>query len=433
MSMLAPIPLEWLIWVALFVFLALGSPIFTSLGLATLVVLIQSDIPLRIIPLDLFKVSEMFPLLAVPAFVLAGCLMEKGGMAAQIVEVASIFVGRIKGGLGIVTVVGCMIFASMIGSGPGTVAAMGSLMIPSMIKRGYSADYAAGISATGGTLGILIPPSNPMIVYGVIANLSISTLFMAGFVPGFIVGGVLMLTAYVLARRAGYQGSLERYSYKDIVVKVYKSLWSLAAPVIILGVIYAGVCTPVESSAIAVFYSLFVGMFITKKLKLKEILDSIALTNTTTATMTIVVGVSLLFGRFMTMYQIPQKLAAFMLGVSADPYLVLLMLVFLLFFLGMFMETLATIVILAPILLPITTKVGIDPYFFGIIWVMTNEVALLSPPLGVNVFIAMNLSGLSLERVAKAAFPYMIVLAVTILVLMAFPSVILFLPNLLKV
>lgn len=432
MSMLALIPLEWLIWLSLFVLLALGSPIFVSIGLATLVVLVQSDIPLRIIPLDLFKISEMFPLLAVPAFVLAGCLMEKGGMAAQIVEVASIFVGRIKGGLGIVTVVGCMFFASMIGSGPGTVAAMGSLMIPSMIKQGYSADYAAAISATGGTLGILIPPSNPMIVYGVIANLSISTLFMAGFVPGFIVGGVLMLTAYILARRAGYQGSLERYSYKEIASKFYKSLWSLAAPVIILGVIYAGICTPVESSAIAVFYSLFVGMFITKKLKWAEILDSIKLTNATTATMTIVVGVSLLFGRFLTMYQIPQKLAGVMLGFSADPYLILFMIVILLFFLGMFMETLATIVILAPILLPITTKVGIDPYFFGIIWVMTNEVALLSPPLGVNVFIAMNLSGLSLERVAKAAFPYMMVLVVTILILMAFPSVILLLPNLLK-
>ena len=182
--------LEVLIWIALAVLLVMGTPIFVSLGMASITVLLLSDIPLSLVMIDLIKVSDMFPLLAVVGFVFAGALMERGGMAAQIVEVASMLVGHIRGGLGIVTILGCMI-----GSGPGTVAAMGSIMIPSMIKRGYSPEYAAGVSATGGTLGILIPPSNPMLVYGIIANVSISALFTAGFVPGALVGTCLMFTA----------------------------------------------------------------------------------------------------------------------------------------------------------------------------------------------------------------------------------------------
>jgi len=425
------VPLEYLVWLVLFVLLLLGTPVFVAIGVATVAVLVQSNIPLTIIPLDLYKVSEMFPLLAVPAFVLAGAFMEKGGMAGQIVEVASMFVGRIRGGLGIVTILGCMFFAAMIGSGPGTVAAMGSLMIPSMIRKGYKPEYAAGVSATGGTLGILIPPSNPMIIYGVIANLSVSSLFMAGFVPGLIVGAMLIFTAYIMARRAGYQGTSEIYNTAEKLAIMKRSVWSLMAPVIILGVIYLGICTPVEASTIAVFYSLFVGVVITKKLKWDEIWDSIKITNATIAILSIVVGVSLLFGRFLTMYQVPQKLAQVMLGFSSNPFIILSLIVLLLFFLGMFMETLATIVILAPILLPVVIQVGIDPYFFGIIWVMTNEVAMLTPPLGVNLFIAMSISGLSLERVAIGAFPFMMGIIVIIFIFMAFPEIVLFLPRLL--
>lgn len=422
--------LEVVLWIAMFVLLAMGTPIFVSLGVSTLLVMLMSDLPLGMIPLDLLKVSEMFPLLAVVGFVFAGSLMERGGIAAQIVDVASILVGRIRGGLGIVTIVGCMFFAAMIGSGPGTVAAMGSLMIPAMVRRGYSAEYAAGVCATGGTLGILIPPSNPMIVYGVIANVSISTLFMAGFVPGFLVGLVLISTAYILARRAGYQGSMHQYTAAELFQAIKKNIWAMMTPVVILGGIYAGICTPVEASVIAVFYSFFVGAFINKKLNFKEFVESVKLTNMTTATIIIVVGVSVLFGRFLTIYQIPQKLAEWMLTISSNPYPIMAMIMVLLFFLGMFMETLATIVILAPIFMPVIEKVGIDPVFFGIMWVMNNEVALLSPPLGVNLFIAMNLSGLPLEKVSRGALPYLIALASLIFIMIAFQDIPLILPRL---
>lgn len=337
--------LEILIWVALAVLLVMGTPIFVSLGMASITVLLLSDIPLSLVMIDLIKVSDMFPLLAVVGFVFAGALMERGGMAAQIVEVASMLVGHIRGGLGIVTILGCMFFASMIGSGPGTVAAMGSIMIPSMIKRGYSPEYAAGVSATGGTLGILIPPSNPMLVYGIIANVSISALFTAGFVPGALVGTCLMLTAYMIARRHGYKGTMHSYTMAEFGRALLKNIWSLMAPVVILGGIYAGICTPVEASVVAVWYALFVGFFITKKLSLKEVFNAMKLANISTGTILIVVGVSTIFGRFLTMYQIPQQLAAQMMLYTTNPILILLLIAALLFFLGMFMETLATIVV----------------------------------------------------------------------------------------
>ena len=424
------ISLELLIWVVLIAMLFIGAPIYLSLGVASAAVLYFSDIPLAIVVVDFLKVSDMFPLLAVVGFVFAGALMDQGGMAGQIVEVASVFMGRIRGGLGIVTILGCMFFASMIGSGPGTVAAMGSIMIPAMVKRGYSPEYAAGVSATGGTLGILIPPSNPMIVYGVVANVSVSALFMAGFVPGFIVGGCLMLTAYLHARRLGFTAAMGNDSGDSLPRMLRRNFFALMAPFVILGGIYAGICTPVEASAIAIAYSMFVGVVINRKLAWDGIWRAVKMTNITTGTVVIIISVSTVFGRFLTLYQVPQGLSALILSITDTPYIVLFFICMLLFFLGMFMETLSTIVILAPVFLPVILKLGIDPVFFGVIWVMTNEVALLSPPLGVNLFIARNMTGISLERVIKGTLPYMFVLMGIILLIMAFPPVITFLPKL---
>lgn len=418
------------LWIVMVVCLVIGCPIFVSLGLASTAALLLTNIPMRIVALDMLKVMDMFPLLAVIGFIFAGALMEKGGMAKQIVDIASLFVGRIRGGLGITTILGCMFFAAMIGSGPGTVAAMGSIMIPTMIRRGYSPEYASGVCATGGTLGILIPPSNPMIIYGIIANTSIAALFTAGFVPGFMLGCFMMLMAYMLARRAGFTGFIAEDANARFWPMFRKNFFSLMAPVIILGSIYAGICTPVEASVIAVFYSFFVGTCITRELKIFQLWQAIKLTNISAGSIIIVLGVSTLFGRILTMQRIPHQLATAMINMTSDPLVILLLIGLLLLFLGMFMETLATIVILAPIFLPLIIKVGIDPVFFGIFWVITNEVALLSPPLGVNLFIAQNLSGISFERVAKGAFPYMILIIGFICLLVMFPDIPLWLPRL---
>lgn len=422
---------DGILWIVMAFCLVVGCPIFVSLGVASVSALYFTNIPMRIVALDMLKVMDMFPLLAVVGFIFAGALMEKGGMARQIVDMASLFVGRIRGGLGITTILGCLFFAAMIGSGPGTVAAMGSIMIPTMIRRGYSPEYAAGVCATGGTLGILIPPSNPMIIYGIIANTSIAALFTAGFLPGFILGLLIMLVAYGLARRAGFTGVVEEDGNARFWTLFRKNFFSLMAPVIILGSIYAGICTPVEASVVAVFYALFVGSCITRELRFSQLWDAIKLTNLSAGSIIIVLGVSTLFGRILTMQRIPHQLANWMITLTDNPYVILLLIGLLLLFLGMFMETLATIVILAPIFLPLITKVGIDPVFFGIFWVITNEVALLSPPLGVNLFIAQNLSGISFERVAKGAMPYMFLIMSFILILICFQSIPLFLPRLL--
>ena len=418
------------LWIVMAFCLIVGCPIFVSLGVASTLALILTNIPMRIVALDMLKVMDMFPLLAVVGFIFAGALMEKGGMARQIVDVASLFVGRIRGGLGITTILGCLFFAAMIGSGPGTVAAMGSIMIPTMVRRGYSPEYAAGVCATGGTLGILIPPSNPMIIYGIIANTSIAALFTAGFVPGFVLGLMMMLMAYFLARRAGFTGTVDEDKGAHFWPMFRKNFFSLMAPVIILGSIYAGICTPVEASVVAVFYALFVGTCITRELKIIQLWDAIKLTNVSAGSIIIVLGVSTLFGRILTMQRIPHQLANAMITLTDNPYVILVLIGLLLLFLGMFMETLATIVILAPIFLPLITKVGIDPVLFGIFWVITNEVALLSPPLGVNLFIAQNLSGISFERVAKGAFPYMMLIICFIIMLILWQDLPLWLPRL---
>jgi C4-dicarboxylate transporter DctM subunit len=419
-----------ILWIVMAFCLAIGCPIFASLGVASASALLLTNIPMRIVAMDMLKVMDMFPLLAVVGFIFAGALMEKGGMAKQIVDMASLFVGRIRGGLGITTILGCMFFAAMIGSGPGTVAAMGSIMIPTMIRRGYSPEYAAGVSATGGTLGILIPPSNPMIVYGIIASTSVSALFTAGFVPGFVLGLLMMTMAWLLARRAGFTGVIEEDKYARFWPLFRKTFFSLMAPVIILGSIYAGICTPVEASVVAVFYSFFVGTCITRELKWTQMWEAIKMTNISAGSIIIVLGVSTMFGRILTMERIPHALANYMITLTTNPFIILMLIGALLLFLGMFMETLATIVILAPIFLPLIIKVGIDPVFFGIFWVVTNEVALLSPPLGVNLFIAQNLSGVSFERVAKGAFPYMLLITGYIVFLCVVPDLVLWLPKL---
>ncbi len=421
----------WTIWVLLLILLMLGVPIWVSLGFSTFIFLYFNDIPLSIIPGDLSKIGDMFTLLAIPAFIFAGALMEKGGIADKIVDVARIFVGRIHGGLALVTILGCIFFAAMIGSGPGTVAAMGALMLPAMLKEGYDKKFSAGVTATGGTLGILIPPSNPMIIYGVMANVSVATMFMAGFIPGIVGGGILMLTAYTISKKRGYKPDPKIIPASEAVRTIVKNLPSLLTPVIILGGIYSGSFTPIEASAVAVFYALFVGFFINKELSFQGIYEALKITNITSGTSMIIVGVSILFGRFLTLYEVPQTVTLFFLSVSQDPIIILLLIALLLFILGMFMETLSTIVILVPILMPVVNALGIDPVHFGIMWIVTNQVALLTPPLGANLFIAMTLSNLSLEECAKGAFPFIIALLIFTLMVIFIPDISLILPKIL--
>jgi len=410
--------------------LIIGIPIFMSLGIATSVALFVSDVPMLIVAQTLYQGVDKFPLLAIPCFILAGSLMEYGGITKQIIEVISKFTGRVTGGLGIATILACMFFSAISGSGPGTVAAVGSMMIPAMLKRGYSKGYAGAVSSSGGTLGILIPPSNPMIIYGVIAQTSIVGLFLAGCIPGLIIGLSHCLVAYGIARRSGYKGADEPFVLKEFLQACWKGKFSLAAPFLILGGIYAGIFTPVEASVVAVIYGFFVGTVINRSLNFKLTMD--ALTDSARiSTAMIIVGTSTVFGQILTVNQAPLKLAHFLAGISTNWFVILLLIIAMFIILGMFMETLSTIIVVTPVLLPVVTMLGIDPIHFGIIFVVTNEVAFLTPPLGVNLFVACQLADVSLEKLSIHVLPHIAAILLCILLLAYFPKISLWLPHLL--
>ncbi len=421
-----------LILIALAVFLLIGMPIYMSLIMATVVTLLVFDpLPMSVIHNSLFDGLNLFPLLAIPCFVIAGTLMEYGNITKQIIDVAKQMVGRVYGGLGITCILACTFFAAISGSGPGTVAAVGTLLIPAMVNNGYSKDYSAAVASSGGTIGILIPPSNPMIIYAILSNCSVTAMFTAGFLPGFIVAATMIFTAYLIARRNGFQGDPDAppFSLKEFCKSVYKSFFALATPFIILGSIYSGYATPVEASVVAILWALFVGIFINRCLRPKHIYRALLEGVITCAVILLIVGASTLFGKILTYEQAPQRLTELVLSISKTPEIVLLMIIGVLYILGMFMETLSTIIILVPVLLPMILELGIDPIHFGVILVVTNNVAMLTPPLGVNLFVASRTAGISVERISIAVLPYLLALTVCIVTFTFFPSIITILPK----
>jgi C4-dicarboxylate transporter DctM subunit len=414
------------------IFLLLGVPIAISIGFASLLGLIFSKMPTVYLAQGSFVAVDSFPLMAVPFFILAGNLMETGGLSKRLVRVANVLMGSYTGGLATVTVIACAFFAAISGSGPATVAAIGSIMIPAMIKKGYSKDFASAVAASGGALGILIPPSIVMVVYGVVGSVSIGDLFIAGIIPGIVISAVLIAVGYVISKKNGYSGTGEKFSFKEFVVALKDAFWALLAPVIILGGIYGGVFTPTEAAVVAVVYGFVVGAFIYKELKFDQIYNSLYKTAITVGSVMIIIGVATTFGRLMTMYQIPHKMAMFLSTISQNKYVILMLINLFLLFIGMFMETLATVIILTPLLLPVVTNLGVDPIHFGILLVVNSEIGFLTPPLGVNLFVASNISKISIEKITKAILPFIIALFAAVTLLTFVPQISTFLPRLLK-
>jgi C4-dicarboxylate transporter DctM subunit len=357
--------------------------------------------------------------------------MEYSGVTRQIIEVVRKPAGIMHGGLGVATILACMFFSAISGSGPGTVAAVGSLMIPSMIRAGYDRAYAGAVASSGGTLGILIPPSNPMIIYGVIASVSITGMFLAGMVPGLMIGLAHCFVAWLVAKRLKFVEKPEKFNFMDFLKACWQGKWALASPVVILGGIYAGIFTPVEASIVAVFWALFVGGLINRQLTFGKLYQALQDGVMISGTVLVIVGTSTLFGQLLTFEQAPTRMANMILAISADWFIVMLMMIAVFYVLGMFMETLSTIIILTPVLLPVVTKLGIDPIHFGIIFVVTNEVAFLTPPLGVNLFVASKMADVSLERLAIHVLPHIAAITVCILILAYFPIFSTWLPHLL--
>lgn len=408
-----------------------GMPVIATIGWASIMSMFGGVLPMSYIPQNLYTGMDQFPLIAIVGFVLAGYLMEPAGITEQIIEVAKKAVGSITGGLAIVTILACMVFASLSGSGPATTAAIGALMIPGMVGMGYPKDLAGTVAATGGTLGILIPPSNPMIVFGVVANCSVSALFMAGFLPGFILTTFMCLTAYIMARRLGLKDVSQPFSARALGVAVWRGKWALLTPVIILGGIYGGVFTPTEAAEVGALYALFVGVFITRTLKWKNFTDALVKTAAMAGTVTVLVGVSLTFSRLITLYRIPQMLGDFLMGFSTNPIVILLIIAFILFLAGFVADTIAIVVVMAPIFLPVTTKLGINPIQLGIIMVVCCEAGFLTPPFGANLFVSMKLVDVTLEELAMRSIPFIGVIMLLVVLMALFPQIALLLPKLL--
>lgn len=413
------------------VFMLLGLPLFGVIGLATLFSMAGMPFPMEFIPQNLYTGMDQFPLIATIGFVMAGFLMEPAGITGEIIEVAKRTVGSFTGGLAMVTILACMIFAALSGSGPATTAAIGSIMIPGMLSAGYKKGDASAVTATGGTLGILIPPSNPMIIYGVVANTSIAGLFMAGFIPGFVLTTAMCITAYVIARKNNYKGTGEKFSFSLLCKAIWGGKWSLATPVIILGGIYGGVFTPTEAAEVGVLWTLFVGIFVYRKLTWKNISSALVRTSAFAGSATVLVGVSMAFSRLLTLYRIPQEVGSFLASISTDPTITLLLIALFIFLCGFVADTLAMVVVLAPVFLPITNSLGIHPIQLGILFVVCCETGFLTPPFGANLFITMKIIDVKLEDVAIRVLPYLLTIWGLIFIVAAFPQFVMFLPKIL--
>jgi C4-dicarboxylate transporter DctM subunit len=415
----------------LFLFMLLGVPIAISLGLAALasIYYFTTD-PLPDLAGKVFSGLNHFPLMAIPFFVLAGNIFTAGGVAKRLIALTNAWVGHIPGGLSIAGVLACALFAAISGSSPATVVAIGGIMIPAMIKLGYSKGYAVGSISTAGSLGILIPPSIPMIVYAVTVEQSVGKLFLAGIVPGIMLAVLLSLVSYIIAKKNNYQRA-EKASSAERMKALKGAFWSLMLPLVVVGGIYSGIFTPTESAAIAVIIGLVVGLFIHKDMKIKDFPKILIDSSKTTAMLFFIITMAMLFAHIITLERIPHSIGEWITAWNVGPLMFLLIVNILLFVAGQFMEPTAIITILAPILFPVAMLLGIDPIHFGIIMVVNMEVGMITPPVGLNLYVASGITGMPLTDVTRSAFPWLLAVILGLILVTYIPAISLWLPELL--
>jgi C4-dicarboxylate transporter DctM subunit len=404
-------------------FLFLSVPIGIAIGLATLFAITYTGaMPIEFLMKELTTSVDSFPLLAVPYFIIAGEIMGKGGISRRLFNVADSMVGNKTGGIAMATIVTCMFFAAISGSGPATVAAIGGIMIPAMVQKGYDKRFATAVVAAAGSIGVIIPPSIPMVIYGVSGSVSIGDMFIAGILPGILVGIGLMIYSYIHSKKMGYTGTGQKATIKGVVKATWDAKWALLIPVIILGGIYGGIFTPTEAAVAAVVFGLFVSVFVYKELKLKDLPQIFVDSALTTATVLVIVGAATAFGRLLTLEQIPNQIANAMMSISDEPIVIMMLITILLLIVGCFMDTIAAIIILTPILLPVALQIGYDPIHFGIIMIVNLAIGFITPPLGVNLFVGAGISGLSLEQLSKSIVPFFFAMVITLLIIIVLPQ-----------
>ena len=419
------------LFLLLFLLMFIGVPIAASLGLAgSITIMLFSPDSVRSLAIKLFETSEHYTLLAIPFFLLSGAFMTTGGVARRLIDFANACVGHIRGGLAIGAVLACMLFAALSGSSPATVAAVGSIAIAGMVRSGYPQAFGAGIVCNAGTLGILIPPSIVMVVYAAATEQSVGKLFMAGVIPGLMLGLVLMIAIYIIARIKKLP-ALPRASFREWLRAAREAFWGLLLMVIILGGIYTGMFTPTEAAAVAAVYAGFVALFVYKDLTIRECPKVLLESGKLTIMLMFIIANAMLFAHVLTTEQIPQQITAWVVDLGLQPWQFLLVVNIVLLIAGAFMEPSAIILILAPILFPIAMQLGIDPIHLGIIMVVNMEIGLITPPVGLNLFVTSAVTGMPLTAVIRAAMPWLMLLISFLVIITYVPAVSLALPNLL--
>ena len=411
--------------------LALGFPVALCLGLTSLVALWKSDVMLSLMAQRIFTGIDSFPLMAVPFFVLAGELMNQGGTTRRLIDFANVLVGRIPGGLAHTNIVASMFFGGISGSAVADAAAMGTILVPGMVRKGYEPGFSAAVTAASSTVGPIIPPSIFMVIMGVTTGLSIGGLFAAGIIPGLMLGFTMMGLSYFMAIHYNYPRETETFGMRRIGREFLSAGPALLAPLIILGGILGGIFTATEAAAVAVLYAFLLGTVVYRELSIRKLADIFIQSGTTTAVLLLIIGMANIFAWVLTAEQIPTRIAQAMLSVTESRYLILLFINVLLIFIGMFLEGGAAIIILAPTLLAVAKAVGIIPLHFGLVMVLNIVVGLLTPPLGVCLFVVSGVTGLDLSLIIRSVLPFLAVEFAVLMLVTYLPSVILFIPDLL--
>ena len=414
----------------MFLCLLLGVPIAVALAFSAMAALYNSEfLNVSTMAPTSFAALDSFTIMAIFFFMAAGVFMGCGGISRQLVDLADLMVGRRIGGMAMATVITCMFFAAICGSGPATVAAIGAITIPAMVERGYDKRFAAALVAAAGSIGVMIPPSNPMVVYGVLAKASIGKLFMGGIIPGVLTGAVLMGYSYWLSRRNGWRGTAEKVSFSRKMKVIWEAKWALLVPVIILGGIYGGYMTPTEAAAISAMYGLLVGMFVYRGINRHNFFSVCVDCCTTSAVIIFLIAMASSFGYLLALEQVPESIAKFILSLSGNRVIVLLCINIFLLIVGALMEPAAATIILTPILAPVAVKLGVDVVHFGIIMTVNLAIGFVTPPVGSNLFVASATSGLRLEDIARAALPMIAGMILLLMAITYIPAISLILPN----
>lgn len=413
------------------IMLIMGVPIAVTVGFSSILFILASGIQPVIVIQRLFMGIDSVALMAIPMFILAGDIMNRGGLARRLVNLANNLVGNTSGGLAIVTILGCMFFAAISGSGVATAAAMGAIMVPSMLEQKYDRSYAAAVVASASPIGVIIPPSISFIVYAVLANVSVTDLYKAGIPAGVLMGAALIFVAWLIAKKKGYKGSKKTVQTdehaKGFFASLGESIWALMTPVIIIGGVFGGIFTATESAVVAVLYSLVVGLFVYRELDIRDLPKVILEAGIGTAKIMFIIANAQLFAWVLAYAKIPQMILAGFNTLRVPAFVIFLMINVILLIAGTFMETSAILLITVPIFLPLVTSLGMDPVHFGIIITANTAIGLLTPPFGVCLFTAASVAQTKIQTIARAILPFMVAMIAVVLLITYVPQLVMFL------